>query len=64
MLGRESEPSSLPSNSKEGHKNEGFLKSAWHKLTHQHDNLTDSPKEEEKKDEKPREEPKRASGSG
>lgn len=21
------------------HKNEGFLKSAWHKLTHQHDNL-------------------------
>jgi len=54
------------------HKNEGFLKSAWHRLTHQHDNLEpDEPKTKEKepKDEakdnsKDDEEPKKASGSG
>ena len=56
--------STPPPNSKEAHKNEGFLKSAWHKLTHQHDNLNEEPKVEEKKDTSEKEEPKRASGSG
>jgi len=49
----------------EDHKNESFLKSAWHKLTHQHDGLDpekgkEHEKEQESKDE---EEPKKASGS-
>lgn len=50
----------------ESHKNEGFLKSAWHKLTHQHDNLApDEAAEEPKGGEKPSEaEPKKATGSG
>ena len=61
---RESESSSSSADSTEAHKNEGFLKSAWHRLTNQHSNLTDDPKAEEKKAEKEDEEPKRASGSG
>ena len=52
---------SSSNNSAEAHKNEGFLKSAWHKLTHQHDNLNEDSKPAEKSDE---EEPKKASGSG
>lgn len=65
---------SKPSNSAADHKNEGFLKSAWHRLTHQHDNLdTEKPDEGHKtmKDQKDNkseggddEEPKKASGSG
>ena len=48
------------------HKNEGFLKSAWHKLTHQHDNLTpDEPGEQPETEERSQEEePKKATGSG
>jgi len=47
------------------HKNEGFLKSAWHKLTHQHDNLDADGKPKDNKDKKDEEEPpKKASGSG
>lgn len=57
---------STSSSSLEGHKNEGFLKAAWHKLTHQHENL--SPEEsaaETKSEDKPQEEePKKAAGSG
>lgn len=54
------------SGSAESHKNEGFLKAAWHRLTHQHDNL---PLEEATPDSKAankaqEEEPKKASGSG
>ena len=50
------------SQSAEAHKNEGFLKAAWHKLTHQHDDIPpEEPKIEEKGQE---EEPKKASGSG
>lgn len=45
------------------HKNEGFLKSAWHRLTHQHDNLEPDNGPETKKEEKS-DEPKKASGSG
>lgn len=53
---------SKPSNKASDHKNEGFLKSAWHKLTHQHDDLAPDDKTEQKKDdEEPR---KKASGSG
>jgi len=49
-------------NSTDSHKNEGFLKSAWHRLTHQHDNLKqEDGSSEVKKDE---EEPKKSSGSG
>jgi molecular chaperone DnaJ len=47
------------------HRNEGFLKSAWHKLTHQHDGVDQEGKEKEK--EKPKDEeqePKKGAGSG
>jgi len=54
--------SSKPSNKASDHKNEGFLKSAWHRLTHQHDNL--EPDKPEEKPKKENEEPKKASGSG
>lgn len=52
--------------SAESHKNEGFLKAAWHRLTHQHDG---PPPEEPTRDSKAankaqEEEPKKASGSG
>ncbi|KAF2094058.1 hypothetical protein NA57DRAFT_60706 [Rhizodiscina lignyota] len=47
---------------KEGdHKNESFLKNAWHTLTGQHDNIKDEPG---KQNDEPKEEPKKASGSG
>lgn len=61
------------SNKASDHKNEGFLKSAWHKLTHQHDGLEPDAKPDAKFDAKPKdetktdkddEEPKKASGSG
>ena len=57
---------SSSSSSADAHQNEGFLKSAWHKLTHQHDNLlTEEPKARPKTDEKgSEEEPKKAAGSG
>ncbi|PSK33964.1 chaperone DnaJ [Elsinoe australis] len=48
------------------HKNEGFLKSAWHKLTHQHDHLDEQPKQSESSDsnQPQQDEPKKkASGS-
>ncbi|KIW05922.1 chaperone DnaJ [Verruconis gallopava] len=45
---------------KEKHKNEGFLKSAWHTLTGQHDHL----KNEDKESKESEDEPKKASGSG
>ncbi|KAI4241438.1 MAG: hypothetical protein L6R42_011281 [Xanthoria sp. 1 TBL-2021] len=55
-----------PSAPADPHKNEGFLKSAWHKLTHQHDESAggspQSSPEHEKKGEA--EEPKKAAGSG
>lgn len=44
------------------HKNEGFLKSAWHRLTHQHDNLDKKKEDSSEKDQD--EPPKKASGSG
>ena len=50
----------------EAHKNEGFLKSAWHKLTHQQNNTpavesaNDFATEYKDQDE----EPKKAAGSG
>ncbi|RMZ92714.1 hypothetical protein DV736_g51, partial [Chaetothyriales sp. CBS 134916] len=52
------------SNKASDHKNEGFLKSAWHRLTHQHDNLEPDAEEEKKAKTKDDEEPKKASGSG
>ena len=74
-INREPQTSSSPSNKASDHKNEGFLKSAWHRLTHQHDNLEpDSPAKDEGKSDsegksdgksnKDEEEPKKASGSG
>ncbi|KAK4691072.1 hypothetical protein P7C71_g5852, partial [Lecanoromycetidae sp. Uapishka_2] len=61
-----SQGSPFSSTSADSHKDEGFLKAAWHKLTHQHDNLppeeaSSGPKTEDKAHE---EEPKKASGSG
>ena len=63
-----------PSTKATDHKNEGFLKSAWHKLTHQHDNLEPENDQKDQKDKmdkkdkktqsKDEEEPKKASGSG
>ena len=54
-----------PSNKAADHKNEGFLKSAWHKLTHQHDNIEPGKTEKETKPGQHEEdEPKKASGSG
>ena len=63
-----SEPLST-SNLADSHKNEGFLKSAWHKLTHQHDNLTSDDRNPSLSDSKTtnktdEEEPKKAAGSG
>ncbi|KAI9821302.1 MAG: hypothetical protein M1827_004038 [Pycnora praestabilis] len=61
---------SSDSTAAENHKNEGFLKSAWHKLTHQHDNLEadgDSRSSSAGTSDKPpteEEEPKKASGTG
>lgn len=57
-----SDSTKKPSNKASDHKNEGFLKSAWHKLTHQHDNLEPDDKASQKKDDE--EPPKKASGSG
>lgn len=49
----------------DAHKNEGFLKSAWHTITGQHDNLSkDGKKDEKSSGEKKDEEPKKTSGSG
>ncbi|EOD45375.1 putative mitochondrial chaperone protein [Neofusicoccum parvum UCRNP2] len=45
---------------KNKHRNEGFLKSAWHNLTGQHKDMEN----ESKKDSKPDDEQKKASGSG
>lgn len=57
--------SNQASNQASDHKNEGFLKSAWHRLTHQHDNLEpEQPPKDETKNNKDDEEPKKASGSG
>lgn len=57
---------STPSSPADSHKNEGFLKSAWHRLTHQHDNTSTKPaspaSDAEAKGED--EEPKKAAGSG
>lgn len=53
--------------SEQDHKNEGFLKSAWHTLTGQHNNTnedTQQTKQDPKQDNEPKEEPKKASGSG
>lgn len=59
---RNSEASEGPSS----RKNDGFLKAAWHKLTHQHDNLPSEGSGPEKPvDEKAdEEEPRKAAGSG
>lgn len=60
-----SDTNSKPSNKAADHKNEGFLKSAWHRLTHQHDNLDSEEKSSQgKPDSKDDDEPKKASGSG
>ncbi|KAL9098995.1 MAG: hypothetical protein Q9163_005439, partial [Psora crenata] len=61
-----SDISAASSSSTASHRNEGFLKSAWHKLTHQHDNLgSDTPTDQAtgKEDRSQEEEPKKAAGS-
>ena len=61
-----SETSSASNKSAEAHQNEGFLRSAWHRLTHQHDNLTSDEKTSDTKasEKTEEEEPKKAAGSG
>ena len=54
----DAEPSSDPA---AAHRNESFLKSAWHRLTHQHDNLKED-ESVEKGENKDAEEPKKAAG--
>ncbi|KAA6415107.1 MAG: chaperone [Lasallia pustulata] len=66
--GTSSQPASSASGA-ESHKNEGFLKSAWHRLTHQHDDLPSpngSPPAGGSKagDKAEEDEPKKAAGSG
>ena len=47
------------------HKNEGFLKSTWHKLTQQHDNLEQDQETANKENAgKEEEEPTKRAGSG
>ncbi|KAL8740180.1 MAG: hypothetical protein Q9190_007089 [Brigantiaea leucoxantha] len=62
----ESEPLDGSLKSADSHKNEGFLKSAWHRLTHQHDqppaDQSESNNDAEAKTEV--DEPKKAAGSG
>lgn len=49
----------------DAHKNESFLKSAWHTITGQHDHLNkDGQKGGKENEEKKEDEPKKASGSG
>ncbi|KAL9604329.1 MAG: hypothetical protein Q9179_001885 [Wetmoreana sp. 5 TL-2023] len=52
--------------STDSHKNEGFLKSAWHKLTHQHDDVSTkpSPSQPDAESKGEGEAPKKAAGSG
>ena len=70
LLGRSSDNSSSSSNATESQKNEGFLKSVWHKLTDHpaHGNGESSSNINEPKSETSKkadhEEPKKASGSG
>jgi len=46
------------------HENEGFLKSAWHKLTHQHDDLEKDNTNSKERPNEEEEEPKKGAGSG
>jgi len=48
----------------EKHQNEGFLKSAWHKLTHQHDDLEKDQQSQTTDQQAQEDPPKKASGSG
>lgn len=62
--GESSKEADSKSTSKQGdHQNEGWMKSAWHSLTGQHDSMKEEPGQA-KQDEEPKEEPKKASGSG
>ncbi|KAI9732657.1 MAG: hypothetical protein M1834_003994 [Cirrosporium novae-zelandiae] len=62
-IGKEQSSSSSASDSADSHQNEGFIKSAWHKLTGQHDNLMDESKDESKDKKGPDEKFKKGSGS-
>lgn len=53
-----------PKNAEDAHKNEGFLKSAWHNLTGQHKNGNTAKTEDKPESKQEDEEPKKASGSG
>jgi molecular chaperone DnaJ len=57
--GQSQDPSTSTTASNDAHKNEGFLKNAWHNLTGQHKKT-----EPAKPDSEEPEEPKKASGSG
>ncbi|KAI9763458.1 MAG: hypothetical protein M1835_007806 [Candelina submexicana] len=61
-----SSPPSASSTGRDSHKNEGFIKSAWHKLTNQHGHPETEKDAQSTSDKQLREEkePKKASGSG
>ena len=58
-------PASFPRPA-EGHGNEGFLKAAWHKLTHHDNNVPPEERSAGSKDDHtaPESEPKKAASSG
>jgi molecular chaperone DnaJ len=60
-------PSASDQSSADSHKNEGFLKSAWHRLTNQHKDVpenNDSNKKSQSDAKQDEPEKKNASGSG
>ncbi|KKY14106.1 putative mitochondrial chaperone [Phaeomoniella chlamydospora] len=61
----DTDPTGKETNSAADHKNEGFLKQAWHRFTHQHDNLEpEKPSDTKQQDPSNQdEEGKKASGS-
>ncbi|GAM88217.1 hypothetical protein ANO11243_062480 [Dothideomycetidae sp. 11243] len=65
-LGKAPSESTTSTSEADKHKDEGFLKSAWHKLTHQHDHLEQEkaqPQSSEHAQDRDQDEPKKASGS-
>lgn len=60
-----SEEKSTKASTADSHKNESFLKSAWHKLTHQNEtNRSERQVIDHKPGEKTEDEPKKAASSG
>lgn len=63
-LGKQSATAADPPAAGDSHKNEGFLKAAWHNLTGQHSSNSGGPAGKAEESKPQDEEPKKASGSG